>query len=76
MLYILLALGVINLVLVFFVFSKKSNESDPKIEVLLSNQSRIEGSIKQEFQTNSTLISNIEKEIRTQVEQKLSLIHI
>jgi DNA recombination protein RmuC len=72
MIYILLLLGVINLGLVFVLFSRKSNESDPRIEVVLSNQSRIEGSIKQEFQTNSTLISNIEKEIRTQVEQKFT----
>jgi DNA recombination protein RmuC len=70
MIYILLLLWIINLGLVFVIFSRKSNESDPRVEVVLSNQSRIEGNMKQEFQTNSGLINNIEKEIRTQVEQK------
>jgi DNA recombination protein RmuC len=70
MIYILLLLGIINLGLAFVIFSRKSNESDPRVEVVLSNQSRIEGNMKQEFQTNSGLITNIEKEIRTQVEQK------
>jgi hypothetical protein len=72
MLYILLLLGVINLGLVFVIFSRKANESDPRLEVVLSNQSRIEGGIKQDFQTNGVLITNIEKEIRNQVEQKFT----
>ena len=72
MLYILLLLGVVNLGLVFIIFSRKANESDPRLEVVLSNQSRIEGGIKQDFQTNGVLISNIEKEIRNQVEQKFT----
>lgn len=72
MLYVLLLLGVINLGLVFVIFSRKANESDPRVEVVLSNQSRIEGGIKQDFQINGVLISNIEKEIRNQVEQKFT----
>lgn len=72
MIYILLLLALVNLGLVFVIFSRKSNESDPKIEVVLSNQSRIESGIKQEFQTNASLIANIEREIRTQVEQKFN----
>lgn len=72
MLYILLLLALVNLGLVFVIFSRKSNETDPRFEVVLSNQSRIESGIKQEFQTNASLIANIEREIRTQVEQKFN----
>lgn len=72
MLYILLLLALVNLGLVFVIFSRKSNETDPRFEVILSNQSRIESGIKQEFQTNASLIANIEREIRTQVEQKFN----
>ena len=72
MLYILLLLGIVNLGLVFVLFSRKGSSLDPRIEVVLSNQTRIESSIKQEFQTNAGLIRGIEKEIREQVEQKFN----
>ena len=72
MLYILLLLGVINLGLVFVIFSRKANESDPRIEVVLSNQSRIETSVKQDFLTQTNQLTSIEKEIRNQVEQKFT----
>ena len=72
MLYILLLLGVINLGLVFVIFSRKTNESDPRIEVVLSNQSRIETSVKQDFLTQTNQLTSIEKEIRNQVDLKMN----
>jgi len=72
MIYILLLLGVINLGLVFVIFNRKSNESDPRVEVLLSNQSRIETSIKQDFMTQTNQLTSIEKEIRNQVDLKMN----
>ena len=72
MLYILLLFGVINLGLVFVIFSRKSNESDPRLEVVLSNQSRIETSVKQDFLTQTNQLTSIEKEIRNQVDLKMN----
>ena len=72
MLYILLLLGVFTLGLVFVIFSRKANESDPRIEVVLSNQSRIETSVKQDFLTQTNQLTSIEKEIRNQVDLKMN----
>jgi DNA recombination protein RmuC len=71
---ILLIINAITLIIVYLLFSKKTDVvSDNRIDLILSNQSRLEGSLKQDFQNQATVIANVEKEIRSQVEQKINL---
>lgn len=70
---VLLIINAITLVFVYLLFSKKSEAiTDPRIDLILSNQNRLEGSLKQDFQAQATIITNNEKEIRAQVEQKIN----
>jgi DNA recombination protein RmuC len=71
---LLLIINAITLVFVYLLFSKKSEGiADPRIDLILSNQNRLEGSLKQDFQAQATVITNNEKEIRFQIEQKINL---
>ena len=71
---IILIINALTLVIVYLLFSKKSEVVlDNRIDLILSNQNRLEGSLKQDFQTQVSVINNIEKEIRAQVEQKINL---
>ena len=71
---VLLIINAITLVIVYLLFSKKSEgTADPRIDLILSNQNRLEGSLKQDFQAQATVITNNEKEIRFQIEQKINL---
>jgi DNA recombination protein RmuC len=70
---VLLIINAITLVFVYLLFSKKSEAiADTRIDLILSNQNRLEGSLKQDFQAQATIITNNEKEIRAQVEQKIN----
>ena len=71
---ILLIINAITLIIVYLLFSKKTDiVSDNRIDLILSNQSRLEGSLKQDFQNQATVIAYVEKEIRSQIEQKINL---
>ena len=72
MLTTLLILSILNLGLISILFSKKNNISDPKVDQVLFNQSRIENNLRQDFQSQISALSNTEKEIRAQVDLKLS----
>ena len=70
---VVLIINAITLAFVYLLFSKKSEGiADPRIDLILSNQNRLEGSLKQDFQAQATIITNNEKEIRAQVEQKIN----
>ena len=61
---IILIINALTLVIVYLLFSKKSEVVlDNRIDLILSNQNRLEGSLKQDFQTQVSVINNIEKEI-------------
>ena len=67
--------GIITYLFVKTKFDKPETQSvsDTRIDLILSNQSRLEGSLKQDFQNQATVIANVEREIRSQVELKINL---
>ena len=67
--------GIITYLFVKTKFDKPQSDStsDSRIDLIISNLNKIEGGLKQDFQIQATVIANIEKEIRAQVEQKINL---
>ena len=67
--------GIITYLFVKTKFDKPESDStsDSRIDLIISNLNKIEGGLKQDFQIQATVIANIEKEIRAQVEQKINL---
>jgi len=67
--------GIITYLFVKTKFDKpeSNSTSDSRLDQILSNLNKIEGGLKQDFQIQATVIANIEKEIRAQVEQKINL---
>jgi len=67
--------GIITYLFVKTKFDKPESNStlDSRLDQILSNINKIEVGLKQDFQIQATVIANIEKEIRAQVEQKINL---